>query len=112
MKTDWDANAIYFNFELSKEQLINLLEAFRLPKYLITEARFPKKKKRGTMRRKRKERKQLEQILIDALRIAPDKETQAILLETYIQEFGPVSDKNGEIVRQILMERSKTNDER
>ncbi|MBQ1573936.1 MAG: hypothetical protein IIZ78_22660 [Clostridiales bacterium] len=54
----------------------------------------------------------MEQILIDALRIAPDKETQAILLETYIQEFGPVSDKNGEIVRQILMERSKTNDER
>ena len=54
MKTDWDANAMYYTLELSKEQLINLLEAFRLPKYLITEASFPKKKKRGTMRRKRK----------------------------------------------------------
>lgn len=54
MSVDWDAHAFYFNFELSKEQYINLLEAFRMPKYLITEARFPKKKKRGTMRRKRK----------------------------------------------------------
>ena len=48
----------------------------------------------------------MEQILIDALRMAPNKDIQAILLESYIQEYGAISDKNGEIVRQILMERS------
>ena len=48
----------------------------------------------------------MEQMLIDALRMAPSKDIQAILLETYIQEYGAISDKNGEIVRQILMERS------
>lgn len=52
----------------------------------------------------------MEQMLIDALRMAPNKDIQAILLETYIQEYGAISDENGEIVRQILMERSKTND--
>ena len=45
-----------------------------------------------------------EQILIDALRVAPDKDTQAVFLETYIQEYGAISDENGEIIRQILME--------
>ncbi len=54
MSVDWKGDALYFDLEVSKEQYINLLEAFKLPKYLITEARFPKKKKRGTMRRKRK----------------------------------------------------------
>lgn len=49
----------------------------------------------------------MEQMLIDALRIAPNKDIQAILLETYIQEYGAISDENGEIVRQILMERSE-----
>lgn len=48
----------------------------------------------------------MEQILIDVLRVAPNKDMQAILLETYIQEYGAISDENGEIVRQILMERS------
>lgn len=48
----------------------------------------------------------MEQMLIDALKMAPDKNIQAILLETYIQEYGAISDENGEIVRQILMERS------
>lgn len=52
-------------------------------------------------------KEQLEQTLIDDLKIAPDKEIQAILLQTYIQLFGPLSDKNGEIARQILMERSE-----
>jgi hypothetical protein len=52
----------------------------------------------------------MEQMLIDALRMAPNKDIQAILLETYIQEYGAISDENGEIVRQILMERSKTNE--
>lgn len=45
----------------------------------------------------------MEQMLIDALRMAPNKDIQAILLETYIQEYGAISDENGEIVRQILM---------
>lgn len=49
----------------------------------------------------------MEQMLIDALRIAPNKDIQAILLETYIQEYGTISDDNGEIVRQILMERNE-----
>lgn len=49
----------------------------------------------------------MEQILIDALRMAPNKDIQAILLETYVQEYGAISDENGEIVRQILMERSE-----
>ena len=49
----------------------------------------------------------MEQMLIDALRMAPNKDIQAILLETYIQEYGPISDENGEIVRQILMGRSE-----
>ena len=49
----------------------------------------------------------MEQILIDALRMAPNKDIQAILLETYIQEYGAISDENEEIVRQILMERSE-----
>lgn len=53
MKIDWDADALYFTFELSKVNG-DIMEAFKLPKYLITEARFPKKKKRGMMRRKRK----------------------------------------------------------
>lgn len=48
----------------------------------------------------------MEQMLIDALKMAPDKDIQAILLETYIQEYGAISDENGEIVRQVLMERS------
>lgn len=52
----------------------------------------------------------MEQMLIDALRMAPNKDIQAILLETYIQEYGAISDENGKIVKQILMERSKTND--
>lgn len=44
----------------------------------------------------------MEEMLIDALREAPNKDIQALLLQTYIQEYGPLSDANGEIVRQIL----------
>ena len=54
MSVDMGWDALYFDLEVSKEQFIDLMEAFKLPKYLITEARFPKKKKRGTMRRKRR----------------------------------------------------------
>ena len=49
----------------------------------------------------------MEEMLIDALRKAPNEEIQALLLQTYIQEYGPLSDANGEIVRQILKERSR-----
>lgn len=52
-------------------------------------------------------REQREQILIDALRMAPNNDIQATFLETYIQEYGAISDENGEIVKQILMERSE-----
>ena len=49
----------------------------------------------------------MEQMLIEALRMAPNKDIQAILLETYIQEYGAISEENGEIVKQILIERSE-----
>lgn len=45
----------------------------------------------------------MEEMLIDALRKISNKDIQASLLQTYIQEYGPLSDANGEIVRQILM---------
>ena len=45
----------------------------------------------------------MEEMLIDALRKAPNKDVQALLLQTYIQEYGPLSDANGEIIRDILM---------
>ena len=45
----------------------------------------------------------MEEMLIDALRKAPNKDIQALLLQTYIQEYGALSDTNGEIVRRILM---------
>lgn len=47
----------------------------------------------------------MEQMLIDALRSAPNRNIQALLLEVYIQEYGAISDENGEIIRQILAER-------
>ena len=49
----------------------------------------------------------MEQMLIDVLKMAPNKDIQAILLETYIQEYGAISDENGEIIKQILMKRSE-----
>ena len=45
----------------------------------------------------------MEEMLINALRKVPNKDVQVMLLQTYIQEYGPISDANGEIVRQILM---------
>lgn len=51
----------------------------------------------------KQENVKMEQVLIDTLRMAPNKDIQAILLETYIQEYGALSDETGEIVRQILM---------
>ena len=45
----------------------------------------------------------MEELLINALRKAPNKDIQALLLQTYIQEYGALSDANGEIVKQILM---------
>lgn len=45
----------------------------------------------------------MEEMLIEALRKAPNKDIQALLIQTYIQEYGPLSDATGEIVKQILM---------
>ena len=47
----------------------------------------------------------MEKMLIDALRSAPNRNIQALLLEVYIQEYGAISDDNGEIIKQILAER-------
>lgn len=44
--------------KLSRKAKRRLNRALGLPEYKITEWCFPKKKKRGTMRRKRKERKE------------------------------------------------------
>lgn len=44
----------------------------------------------------------MEEMLINVLRQAPNKDIQALLLETYIQEYGPISDINGEIIKHIL----------
>lgn len=44
----------------------------------------------------------MEQILIDILRQTSNRDIQALLLETYIQEYGPISAENGEIIKQIL----------
>ncbi len=47
----------------------------------------------------------MEKMLINALRSSPNRNVQALLLEVYIQEYGAISDENGEIIRQILEER-------
>ena len=76
MKIDWDANALYFTFELSKVNG-DIMEAFRLPKYLITEASFPKKKKKGNDAKETKDRRVI--TMTDAKR----KEIAKSLLETF-----------------------------
>lgn len=43
-----------------------------------------------------------EQKLIEFLKRMPDKESKASLLQAYIQDEGPISDKNGEVVRRLL----------
>lgn len=45
----------------------------------------------------------MEELLIDILRKTPNKDIQALILQTYIQEYGPLSDANGEIIKDILM---------
>ena len=57
----------------------------------------------GTAKGKDGKEQRMEEMLIDALRKASNKDIQALLLQTYIQEYGPLSDANGEIVKQILM---------
>lgn len=49
----------------------------------------------------------MEQMLIETLRMAPDKGIQVILLKMYRQKYGAISNENEEIVKQILMEREK-----
>ena len=43
-----------FTIKLKRRQAQRLREAFGIKKYLMTEAKFPRKKRRGTMRRMRK----------------------------------------------------------
>ena len=45
----------------------------------------------------------MEELLIDILRKTPNKDIQALILQAYIQENGPLSDANGEIIKDILM---------
>lgn len=66
---DWDEQFEKFNEALRHvgEQITLVIENWRglidillydsVPKYIRTELKFPKKKKRGTMRRQRRERK-------------------------------------------------------
>lgn len=49
---------VTITIQLSRKNKRLVGRVFGLPKYKITEWRFPKKKKRGTMRRRRKERKE------------------------------------------------------
>lgn len=43
-----------FTIQLKRRQAQRLRQMFGIQKYMLTEAKFPRKKKRGTMRRKRK----------------------------------------------------------
>ncbi len=54
--------------------------------------------------RRRLKEQTMEEMLIDVLRRASNKDIQALLLQTYIQEYGSLSDANGEMIRQILEE--------
>ena len=57
--------------------------------------------------KRRLKRQTMEEMLIDILKKASNADIQALLLETYIQEYGAISDENGEIIRQILTGRSE-----
>lgn len=57
--------------------------------------------------KRRLKRQTMEEMLIDILKKASNADIQALLLETYIQKYGAISDENGEIVRQILTGRSE-----
>ena len=43
-----------------------------------------------------------EQLLLKLLGAAPDCEIQAMVLQSYIQWNGPVSDEVGELVRKLI----------
>lgn len=54
---NFSSEPITMHFELTrKDKRFWLRKVFCVPKYRITEALFPRKKKRGTMRRERKRR--------------------------------------------------------
>lgn len=54
----FDYGPINIRFELTRKSKRNLLKKFFcLPRYKVTESIFPRKKKRGTMRRARNKRK-------------------------------------------------------
>ena len=41
-------------------------------------------------------------VLIEALKATEDKNAQAVLLETYIAQYGPVPDEYGDIIKELL----------
>ena len=43
-----------------------------------------------------------EKLLLKLLGAAPDCEIQAMVLQSYIQSMGPVSDEVGELVRKLI----------
>nr|AHF24047.1 predicted protein [uncultured bacterium Contig643] len=49
-------------------------------------------------------RENTERQLSDILKHVPSNNIRALVLESYVQQYGPVSDENGEIIRQILEE--------
>ena len=46
--------------------------------------------------------KQMIEILIELLKQTSDKNTKAVLLQSYIQQFGAIPDKYGDEVRGLL----------
>ena len=42
------------------------------------------------------------EMLIDVLKTVEDKNTKAVILQSYIAEFGPVPDEYGDVIREIL----------
>jgi hypothetical protein len=42
------------------------------------------------------------EILVELLKQTSDKNTKAILLQSYIQQLGAIPDKYGDVVRELL----------
>lgn len=44
------------------------------------------------------------EILVDLLKQTSDKNAKAILLQSYIQQLGPIPDEYSDVVRELLKE--------
>lgn len=42
------------------------------------------------------------EMLIDVLKTVEDKNTKAVILQSFIAEFGPVPDEYGDVIRELL----------